>query len=238
MKKIFLLLALAFSVPAIAQTCGDFEQFNKGVTYTMTSYNGKDKVTGTTTTTVDNASKTATGASADLTQVTKDEKGKETGTIKSTVTCDNGTYSVDMKSFVSPEMKEGYKNMDLKFEGNALNYPPTMAVGQTLPDGQVKMMAAQNGAAFGTTVVDIKDRKVEAKETITTGAGTFECFKITYTIDLNSMMILPTGGEMKMPGLKPRQVTEWFSFKVGAVKSETWKGDKKEGYTVLTALTK
>lgn len=242
MKKTLLafVFAASFAAPASAQGCGDYEQFHTGVVYTMTSYNGKDKVTGTVTTTVDKATQTASGATADLTQVVKNEKGKEESTMKSTVTCSGGKFSIDMKNFMPAESDKMFKDMTMTFEGNTLDYPSSMKAGETLPDGKMKVTGtstSSSGVGY-TMILNITDRKVLATESVTTTAGTFECYKISYTMDSNMKMTMPNGGEMNMPGLKPRQITEWFSYKVGAVKSETWNGDKKEGYTVLTELKK
>ncbi len=240
MKKLIVLLACAASLQLSAQGCAEYEQMKKGVVYTMTSYNAKDKVTSTATTTVNDVKTSGTATTADLTQVVKDEKGKETGTMNTTVSCDGGTFSIDMKNFTSPDQTRAYKDMNMTFEGNTLQYPSNLSVGSTLPDGTLKMKASdkKSGAPFGETTITITDRKVVAKESMTTSAGTFECYKITYTFNFESMMIMPGGQTMNMPGLKPRQVTEWYSTKVGAVRSETWKGDKMEGYTVLTELKK
>lgn len=241
MKKLIVLLA--FAAPALhlgAQGCADYEQLKKGVVYTMTTYNAKDKMTSTSTTTVNDVKKTGTATTADLTQVVKDEKGKETGTMNTTVSCDGGTFSIDMKSFTSPEQTKAYKDMNMTFEGNTLQYPAVLTVGASLPDGNLKTTVTdkKSGAQVSQMTITISDRKVASKETMTTTAGTFECYKITYTINFESMMVMPGGQTMSMPGLKPRQVTEWYSTKVGAVRSETWKGDKLEGYTLLTELKK
>jgi hypothetical protein len=240
MKKLIVLLACAASLHASAQGCASYEQMKKGVVYTMTSYNAKDKVTSTATTTVNDVKTTATGVSADMTQLVKDEKGKEVATMNTTVSCEGGTFNIDMKNFTSPEQTKAYKDMNMSFEGNTLQYPSNLTVGSTLPDGTLKMKATdkKSGAQVVETTMNISERKVVAKENITTTAGTFECYKITYTFTFQSAMTMPGGQTMNMPGMKPRQVTEWYSTKVGAVRSETWKEDKMESYTVLTEFKK
>lgn len=240
MKKLIVLLACAASLQLSAQGCAEYEQMKKGVVFTMTSYSAKDKVTSTSTTTVNDVKTTATATTADLTQVVKDEKGKETGTMNTTVSCEGGTFSIDMKSFTSPEQTKAYKDMNMTVEGNTLQYPAILTVGTSLPDGNLKMTFSdkKSGAQVAGSNIAITDRKVVAKETMTTTAGTFECYKITYTFNFESVMVMPNGQTMNMPGMKPRQVTEWYSMKVGSVRSETWKGDKMEGYTVLTELKK
>lgn len=236
MKKLLFLLSVALAAPAMAQTCSNFVQFNNGTVYTMTTYDAKDKETSSSTTTVSGVVKTATGVKADLTQVVNTDKKKEPTTVTSTVTCDNGTYSIDMKSFTNASMMKTSKDMEIKFEGNNLSYAADLSVGQSLPDGTMKMTSTNQGTPMSESTTTITDRKVVGKESITTSAGTFECYKITYTFSMSTVMFMPTGGTMNMPGMKPRQVTEWFSFKVGPVRSESSKDGKLESYTVLTEL--
>jgi hypothetical protein len=71
------------------------------------------------------------------------------------------------------------------------------------------------------------NRKVEAVENLTTPAGTFECYKISYDIATKMMVNVKA------------KATEWYSNGVGMVKSETYSTDGKLiGSNVLTALKK
>ena len=71
--------------------------------------------------------------------------------------------------------------------------------------------------------VETTDRKVIGKETITTPAGSFNCFVITSTTD------------MKM-GMSQRSTSkQWITEKVGTVKSENYdKNGKISGSSLLT----
>lgn len=239
MKKFIALLACSVALQLGAQNCNDYEQFNKGVVYTMTNYDGKDKVTSTLTATVNDVTKTAAGAKAEMTQVLKDGKGKETNTFNSTVSCDGGTISIDMKNMASQAASPTSKDMNFTFEGSALQYPSSLTVGATLADGTMKMTMSdkKSGTTMSEITTTIADRKVVSKESITTTAGTFECYKITYTLSVQNVMFIG-GKTMTIPGMKPSEVTEWYSPRVGAVRSETRRGDKLESYTVLTELKK
>jgi hypothetical protein len=46
---------------------------------------------------------------------------------------------MDMESFISQQSKDAYKDMDLKIEGNTLDYPSDMEAGDKLADGTVTM---------------------------------------------------------------------------------------------------
>ncbi|MBE2206244.1 MAG: hypothetical protein IAE84_01600, partial [Saprospiraceae bacterium] len=69
------------------------------------------------------------------------------------------------------------------------------------------------GVTIMTLRFDITDRKVVAKETITVPAGTFDCYKITYTFTTKTILS------------KAFSVTSWHNEKAGVVRSETY--DKK-----------
>jgi hypothetical protein len=72
----------------------------------------------------------------------------------------------------------------------------------------------------------ITNRKVEAKESVTVPAGTFDCFKISYN------------SEIKIGFVKKnyRYIT-WYAPEVGAVKSEFYSAKGKlEGYSEMTLL--
>jgi hypothetical protein len=237
MKKNLLILGIAgaalISATTVKMACTDLEQLVTGTVYTMTSYDAKSKVQGTTTTTVKKVETGPTSVTADLDMVMKDGKGKDAGTSTMTMKCENGKVLIDMKSFVTPQMQASNKDMQITYEGDMLEYPTEMTVGGTLPNAKMIMHAASDGKEVMTTTINITDRKIEAKESRTTTAGTWECYKITYTMDVNMLV-----GSMNMPGMKPMQAVEWFSPKVGAVRSETWKNGKLEGYTELTDLKK
>ena len=76
------------------------------------------------------------------------------------------------------------------------------------------------------TTIDITHRKIEGKETITTPAGSFECIKISSTIKIKNII----GYEM--------QSIEWISKGNGVIRTESYRGDKMKGYSLLTKLSK
>jgi hypothetical protein len=239
MKKYIILASSIVTLAAgsaftMLSDCGTFEQFNKGVTYTMSNYNDKGKLESTVDGNVIEVVKTATSTSATIDVVTKDGKGKDLGKGQYKVSCTGGKFSMDMENFISQQSKDAYKDMDLKIEGNTLDYPNDMKAGDKLADGTVTMrvLDKKSGNEISTTIINIKDRKVEAVENKTTPAGTWECYKITYTSEFVSKV-----GTMTLP-IKPRTTTEWFSFKVGTVRTESFKNGKSEGYSELTKFNK
>lgn len=85
---------------------------------------------------------------------------------------------------------------------------------------------SMNGMKMPGMSIEVTDRKVVAEETITTAAGTFTCLKITSKVKSKTIFTM----EMNS--------VEWYSKGNGMVRSESYKGDKLKGYTVLTKLVK
>src|SRR5690606_32954803 len=99
--------------------------------------------------------------------------------------------------------------------------------GMTLDDAKITMEARMNGMKIMTMNMEIKNRKVEAREKITTPAGTFDCFKITYDTYLKAVV------------KREYKTTIWFSPEAGTVKSENYnKKGKLDSTTLLTQFTK
>ncbi len=72
--------------------------------------------------------------------------------------------------------------------------------------------------------MQVTNRKVQAKETVTTSAGTWDCYKITNS---TKMKIKTMGIGMPMN----IENTEWFAPGFGVVKTES-----KSGGTAITAI--
>ncbi len=76
--------------------------------------------------------------------------------------------------------------------------------------------------------IAITNRMVEKRETITTPAGTFDCYKITYDVQ-TGMGFIKTN----------TKTAEWYSGKAGSVRTETLdKKGKLMGYSQITSIKK
>ncbi|MDB5148481.1 MAG: hypothetical protein JWQ57_2501, partial [Mucilaginibacter sp.] len=157
-----------------------------------------------------------------------DKNGKAIGSGDSEMICTGNTIKVDMKSFVPASNMKG--NMQVSGEAKYLTYPTDMKAGQILDDGSVNIDMGSGGAQMANLQMDIKNRKVEQTETISTNAGSFDCFKITYDATT----------KVKMMGIGIPfnfHVTEWYASKLGRfVKSETYKGEKLIGTMTLDSI--
>ena len=234
--KILLISFLAFSFTNIkAQDCNQIS-FNKGASYEMENYDSKDKKTGMVKSTVKEV--TSSGAKKEATVHSeiynkKNEKEHE-GDLK--FICEGGKILIDISNFLSNSAMAATKDMEMKMEGSSLETPSKLTVGQTLQEGNatMKMLDKKTGDLFSTTNITIHNRKVESKESITTPAGTFETFKITYDLKTETSAM-----GMKLPGSTSKGV-EYFSPSLG-ISVKTQMMDKKGdmvGYSILSKYTK
>jgi hypothetical protein len=114
--------------------------------------------------------------------------------------------------------------------------PSNLSSGQSLPDGKMIVILTNKstGDKFATTTISIIKRKVEGKESITTTAGTFECWKISSVVQMETVLTMG----MKMPVMEINR-NEYFNKEVGIVKSERLsKTGQTESYSVLAKYSK
>ncbi len=101
-------------------------------------------------------------------------KGKEISKGASKMKCDNGVMMVDMK--MSMPIQPGQSiNADANASDIYIEYPNSMSVGDNLKDANMHMEMNSTGMKQ-TMDMEVTNRKVEAKEKITTAAGTWDCF--------------------------------------------------------------
>ncbi|WP_203257806.1 TapB family protein [Hyunsoonleella ulvae] len=225
MKKIFisLLLTLCVSFCATGQdACSVYYPHKKGTTFEITNYNKKGKKEGVVKYTISNVE----GNTATIEAVILDEKDKEVTTTSYNIMCEGNSISIDFKSLISPEMLQQYKDMDIDVSGTNIELPNDLDIGKKLKNANMIMTINMGGMNMKMTM-DIINRTVDAKENITTPAGSFDCYALSYD------------SEVKM-GIKTSfTIKEWIAEGVGVVKTESYnKKGKLMGYSELTSFSK
>jgi hypothetical protein len=145
--------------------------------------------------------------------------------VKYSYKCDGTRIYFDLASLFHSADKERTAN----FQSTDIEYPIAVKAGETLPD----VTSTINMEARGRKV-DVKmrftDRKVEAKEDVTTPAGTWNCYRISHV----------TVTDMDIPGMsdKQKQIMQsirdktkmktltWLAPDFGIVKMEMYIGDR------------
>ena len=190
----------------------------------MTISNGKGKESGKMTYVVANSKKSGSSITATINSEFVDAKGKSISKATNNVKCENGVMQMDMKTFIPPAQSEQMKAGEAKAADVYLEYPANMNVGDQLKDGQFNMDYESTSGLKSSIEISITERKVEGKETITTTAGTWECYKIS----ARNRIVSKTAGigfPIKM------DVVEWFVPGFGIVKTES-----KTGKTEITSI--
>lgn len=188
----------------------------------MSMSNARGKSTGKIIYQTGNASTSGGTTSSTLKQEIQDEKGKVVQTAESKIKCKGGVMMMDIKSFMNNSQDKEQK-IEMKGEDVYIEYPAAMEIGTQLPDGKASFNSIR-GTVITEMEMAITDRKVTAKESITTVAGTWDCYKITYTIQLKTFMAgiaIP----MKI------NATEWFAPGFGVVKTGS-----RFGESIITSI--
>lgn len=227
MNKLLCLIILALSSITIVQAqCNEYYTLQEGSEWEFEHHNGKGKLTGRNQQKVIAFTKAASGFDATVNSVMFDEKGKELMKGDLQFKCDNGTMYIDMRNFVSEEQLKAFSSYEMKVESENLEIPSRLSEGQSLNNGSITITASGGPFPMKMTVT-IKDRKVEAKENVTTPAGTFDCYKISSKMTMQNQMGVTMTTEFSS--------IEWIAPRVGVVKSESYnKNGKLNGYTVLS----
>ncbi len=228
-RLLFLMLGLPFL--SHAQECGNFLFMNDHSVVVMTVYDQKGKETGTQTWTIAEVKKNNDAFESVVSGVFKNNKGKEVASSSGVYRCEKGVLKADARMNMPPQQMENYKEADAKFESAYIDYPSDMTTGQSLGDVDFRMEIDNKGV---TNIITFKmtDRKVESKESVTTPAGTWDAFVISYN-SVFRIQIGPIGMPVNIIG------KEWFVPGIGVVKSESYtKGGKLTGSTQITSITK
>ncbi|MBX2964626.1 MAG: hypothetical protein KF845_00670 [Cyclobacteriaceae bacterium] len=225
MKKTTILLFALFCTTFAYAQCNTFYMLDDRSEWTFETYNPKGKLTGKNEQKVTAFSTTATGYKATVKSVIYNDKGKKMTEGDLELTCDNGTFIMDMRKFIPEEQQQLFSSYEMKIESENLEVPSKLSVGQTLKNGSVTLTASGSPIPMKIEIT-ISDRKVEGKETITTSAGTFDCYKISSKSSTQMQMGVNINHNASS--------IEWIAEKVGMVKTESFdKNGKSAGYTIL-----
>ena len=207
-----------------AQECAHFLFLQKNKVVEETIYNKKGEPNGKKVYEVSDVSTSGGTTTAKLNSELFDKKGKSIAKSTSSVQCTGGAILIDMKMEM-PEQDNQQQTFDVdaSAQGNYIDYPYSMKVGDDLKDGTFTL-DMKRGSIAQTVNMQITQRKVLAQESITTPAGTWDCFKISS----HNHVAIKTGF-ISIPFNV--DVIEWYAPGFGIIKTET-----KHGTTLITSI--
>lgn len=221
MKTIFSLVLGAFltftSLMHAQNNCSAFYPMEEGATYEYVHYNKKDKVEGTTAYEVTEVSDSGGETYATMLLKYSDSKGKNEYETDFKITCTGDGVKIDFESMFPSQMQQQYENMNVEMDmtGTDIQIPNDLSVGQTLDDANVTV-SMDMGAMKMKINVETTDRRVEAQESVTTTAGTFDCYLITEKTK-SKVMMSNTELSNKL----------WLAKGIGIVKQESYNKNGK-----------
>jgi len=226
MKKLIFITLWLFvpTVFLLAQDCVFYYPQTEGKTLEYATFNAKDKKTAGSIQTVKKVYEENGNLKIDIETISLDKKGKEIGTNQYSAICEEGVYKIDMKSFMDAATMAAYEDNEVEVSSDNLQIPAKLNVGEELPNGRLNISIYSSGTRLMGMSTALTNRKVEAKEEITTEAGTFDCYKISYTMTVSTMFSVRV------------EAIDWICEGIGTVKSETYSKGKLMGYTILTNI--
>jgi len=224
MKSLTSFSFLFFCGSLFSQDCSNYYYFQDNKTIEMTISNNKGKESGKMVYKISDTKKSGSSVSATVNSEFINNKGETGAKTTNKVQCVNGVMQMDMKFLIPTGQTQQTQAGSATASDVYLEYPANMNVGDQLKDGHLAMDTESSGGIKSSVEIDITDRKVEGKESVTTPAGTWECYKITSNNKITSR-IAGIGIPIKM------NVTEWFAPGFGIVKTES-----KTGKTEITSI--
>jgi hypothetical protein len=228
---LILSLTIFFSPLLKAQECDFFMPFKENSGLKYQNFNQRDRLEGSQEVRVKKVETNGGELVATIHTKAFDRRDRLQHEGEYTIICDGDEMIIDMKSMLNQAMQGGdFQEMDMRFESENIVLPSRMTPGQQLPDASMQMVIQAEGMNVSTTNMRIFDRQVESKETITTPAGTFECFKISSNMNSETRA-------MGIPFRVNARTVEYYAPNVGMVRTEHYddKG-RLQGYTVLAEI--
>ena len=223
MKLLILLGAVICSLHTCAQDCNGYYFLQNNKTIEMAILNKKGEQSAKQVYTVSNVNNSGSSTTADLNSEMFDKKGKSMAKGKAKIKCDGGVMMVDMKMSIPVQPGGPAAESDVKADDIYMEYPTAMNVGDNLKNATMHMDMDNNGMKQSVDT-EVFDRKVEGKEKITTTAGSWDCYKISYKSKMK-IKTMGIGMPMNVEGV------EYFAPGFGVVKTQS-----KNGGTEIVAI--
>ncbi len=215
--------------------CASLIFFRKGVVIEATSYNAEGKEVSKQLTNVLDISE-KDGSTIAHVRGEDIQSGSEKKTaMEYNYRCDGKNIYMDIAS----AFRTMEKNADASFTSTEIEYPISIREGQSLPDVAGTMTAEKNGKKT-TMTFQYKNRKVGKMESVTTPAGTWNCYPVS--TDVTMEMDIPGMSDKVKEMMKAMQdnmkssTTTWFAPDFGIVKMEMYQNGKLQSRNEVTKV--
>ncbi|MCB0686629.1 MAG: hypothetical protein KDC53_08890 [Saprospiraceae bacterium] len=229
MKKLILPLFffLLSIISMVAQECTPWFPFSEGTKFEYSFFDQKGKPSGRIAYNVKEITQSSGKYDGTIAGVFYDKKDKEVNSFEFSVTCDDGVYRADISNFINPSIKEAFGSMEVTVTGDELVIPKVLKVGESLPDASTHM-EAEMGIIKMKMDMEVTNRKVLEKVSVTTPVKTFDTYKVTSDEYIKMPILSRTG-----------QSIYYYAEGYGQVKVENYdKKGKLDSYMLLTKFEK
>lgn len=223
MKKFLIICFVVNLSLAYGQDCSNYYYMQRNKTVEMSLYDKRGDATGKMVYSIGDVTNSNSVTTATIQSEIFDKKGKTIAKSNSIMKCDGGVIMIDMKLMMPAPQAEQVTQATLKSNESYLEYPVSMSKGDKLKDGAFSMDWDNNGMPQ-SMAMRIFDRVIEDQEKITTPAGSWDCYKITYKSKI-TVKVMGVGVPMNMDG------SEWYAPGFGVVKTVS-----KHGTTLITSI--
>jgi len=208
-----------------AQDCEAYFPTEEGTVLTFENYNQRDKLQSKMIQELKSITSRGDTTVYNIHQRILDDKDKLLYEGDLEFKCHDNKFYIDMESYINPQQMESYQGMDIEITMDEITLPDKLEPGMELDEGYINMAidAQMMTMNFNTRIFN---RKVEAKEELTTPAGTFEAYKIASQTETKTTMMNVT----------TKSIT-WYNEDYGMIRSENYnKRDKLDSYSVLVKV--
>lgn len=213
---------------SISQACGNYYYFVDNKKVEITTYDRKNNPSLVIIYSISNVNPNSEGYQSEVMSVAKDSEGNILSSGEGTFKCVNGDLLADMH-ITTPVTAGQFSGMETKVTPAYIVYPADMQIGATLPPTTFHAEIFQNGNHFASLDYTIEQRNVEAREEVTTPAGTWDCLRISYRMTVKMNMGISVSSHYT--------IVEWFAPGFGLVKTIHYnKKGKIAGSAQLTKL--
>ncbi|MBE9464626.1 hypothetical protein ACFP1I_04410 [Dyadobacter subterraneus] len=185
-----ILLVIVFSFFAItatyAQECFGVKM-KAGSGFDMATYDGKGKLTGNISYKIAKVSQEGGMALITLDMEVFDPKGKSQLKNSYQMKCNGSTLMIDASTLINQEQMKSFENFNMKFTSTNIEYPTKLTVGEKLKDASLKGEGTSGPMAMTMNML-ISNRNVEDQEKVTIPAGTFDAYKLTSDMKMETKM--------------------------------------------------
>jgi hypothetical protein len=231
-KALIFSFLLAMTTGLFSQNCDLYMPLVEGKGFQYQNFNRRDRLEGVNDMVIKSVSNSMgqTEAIVSVKYMDNREKLKHEGEYK--IICKGDELIIDIQSMIDQAMmQQSGEGVEVSMTNiRNISVPSSIKAGDNLPDASMDMKVTMGAMTMTDMKMLIQNRKVEGRESITTPAGTFNCFKITYENVTNSRIM----------GMNSRVIgrgVEYYAPGVGNVRSEFYDDKGRiQSYTVLSKI--